>query len=296
MKQLILKVLCNSAVLIGAPLLFAVAVATEHPPVSHQTGPNLKAVEKLIETSSAARKVEQSNNRDASTLRDEARNLYQQAKTAAKKGQLAESEELLKQATKTMYDAVRLSGMDESLADKDIEEFDARLESINALSDAYNRIRKEKGLGAPEKSELYPIVHFKLDQAKKLKNQGKVKEGRKVLDEAYVAAKVAIEHLRGGETLVRSLNFASKEEEYDHELDRNNTHQMLGNVLLKEKMDGSAGIEGMVKKFTGKANSLRAQGEKQAAKGDYEAAIRSLEQSTKEILRAIRSAGIYIPG
>ena len=139
-------------------------------------------------------------------------------------------------------------------------------------------------------------MHFKLDQAEKLKKQGKVKEGRMVLDEAYVAAKVAIEQLRGGETLVRSLNFASREEEYDYELDRNNTHQMLVNVLLREKMDSSAGIEGMVKKFTDKANSLRDQAEKQAAKGNYEAAIRSLEQSTKEILRAIRSAGIYIPG
>ena len=67
-------------------------------------------------------------------------------------------------------------------------------------------------------------------------------------------------------------------------------------VLLKEKADGSSSINNMVNKFMDKAASLRQQAETQASKGDYDAAIQTLEHSTKEIVRAIRGAGIYIPG
>ena len=291
MKILKVNAVAAASLLAAAVLLMDVAVAGPQDDMNR-----LQSVGKLVGTSSAARKVEGSGNQQAMAQHKEARALYAKAKKAAAAGDQAESDALLKQATQTMYGAVRMVGTDQSLVDKDHGDFDDRLESINALCDAYDRIRKEKGLGPPENSELYPIVESKLERARNLKGQGKVKEGREVLDEAYVAAKVAIEHLRGGDTLVRSLNFASSEEEYHYEVDRNDTHRMLVSVLLKEKVDASSSVGGMVEKFMDKAATLRQQAEKQASKGDYDAAIQTLEHSTKEIVRAIRGAGIYIPG
>ncbi|MGI9320857.1 MAG: hypothetical protein ACR2O5_05540 [Thiogranum sp.] len=282
----------GSATLVAAVvLLMDVALADPQDDLNR-----LQSVGKLVETSSAALKVDGSGNRQAMAQHEKARDLFGKAKKAAAAGNQVEADDLLKQATQTMYEAVRMVGTDQSLVDKDNSDFDARLESVHALTEAYDRIRKEKGLGSPESSELYPIVQSKLEQARGLKGQGKVKEARQILDEAYVAAKVAIEHLRGGDTLVRSLTFASSEEEYQYEVDRNDTHRMLVSVLLKEKVSGSSGVEGMVEKFMDKAADLRQQAEKQASKGDFEAAIQTLEQSTKEIVRAIRGAGIYIPG
>jgi hypothetical protein len=92
------------------------------------------------------------------------------------------------------------------------------------------------------------------------------------------------------------LNFASSEEEYHYEVDRNDTHRMLVDVLLKEKMNTNWGIEAMVNKFMESADKLRARADEQASDGEYENAIGTMEESTKEIVRAIRSAGIYIPG
>ena len=291
MKILKVNAVGSTTLVAAAVLLMDVALADPQDDLNR-----LQSVGKLVETSSAALKVDGSGNQQAMAQHERARELFAQAKKAAAAGNQAESSDLLIQATQTMYEAVRMVGTDQSLVDKDYSEFDARLESVHALTEAYDRIRKEKGLGSPESSELYPIVQSKLEQARDLKDQGKVKEGRQILDEAYVAAKVAIEHLRGGDTLVRSLSFASSEEEYRYEVDRNDTHRMLVSVLLKEKVSGSSGVEGMVGKFMDKAADLRQQAEKQASKGDYEAAIQTLEQSTKEIVRAIRGAGIYIPG
>jgi hypothetical protein len=262
-----------------------------------KTGPDrLQSVEMLVESSSAARKVEESGNAEAMAKRDRARELYEQARKAAEAGKATESEEFLRQATAVMYEAVRIVGKDESLVVKDHRDFESRLESINALCDAYNRINEEKGLPAAESSELYPLVQSKLSQAKALKAEGDVLEGRKLLDEAYVAAKVAIEHLRGGDTLVRSLNFSSKEEEYHYEVDRNDTHRMLVTVLLKEKMRDNESVKDMVAGLLDKADVLRRQAETQASEGSYDTAVDTLELSTKEIVRAIRSAGVYIPG
>jgi len=291
MKILKVNAVGSATLVAAAVLLMDVALADPEDDLNR-----LQSVGKLVETSSAALKVDGSGNQQAMAQHEKARDLYGKAKKAAAAGNQAEADDLLKQATQTMYEAVRMVGTDQSLVDKDNSDFDDRLESVHALTEAYDRIRKEKGLGSPESSELYPIVQSKLEQARGLKGQGKVKEARQVLDEAYVAAKVAIEHLRGGDTLVRSLTFASSEEEYHYEVDRNDTHRMLVSVLLKEKVSGSSGVEGMVAKFMDKAADLRQQAEKQASQGDYEAAIQTLEQSTKEIVRAIRGAGIYIPG
>jgi len=260
------------------------------------TESRFQAVEKLLTVSSAARRIEASDNDLAKTNLEGAITFFNHAKEAAENGDGTQADALLSEATSLMFTATRMVKKDKSFVQKDLRDFDTRLASIDALCDAYHNIRKEKGLGDPEDSELYPFVQKRITDAKKLKQQKRLKEGRKVLDEAYVAAKVAIEHLRGGETLVRSLNFETPEDEYHYEVDRNDTHSMLVTVLLKDKIDASDHVKNMVGKFMDKANVLRVKADKQADDGEFEAAISTLELSTKEIVRAIRSAGIYIPG
>lgn len=260
------------------------------------TPERFQKVEKLLEESSAATRIKEGGNPQAQAKREEAKVLLGKARSAFDAGDPEQADKLLQRATTVMLEAVRMVAPDQSMVDKKYRDFDERLESIEALSAAYARIREEKGLTPASESDLYPIVERKLGQAKALREQGKPEEGRRVLDEAYVAAKVAIEHLRGGDTLVRSLHFATKEEEYRYELDRNDTHHMLVGVLVKEGQQASSGVDKMVQQFMAKAKRLREQAEQQAEKGAYEEAIHTLEQSTKEIVRAIRSAGIYIPG
>jgi hypothetical protein len=58
----------------------------------------------------------------------------------------------------------------------------------------------------------------------------------------------------------------------------------------------SSPMRATAEKFIGDAENLRSEAEKEAAGGRFDEAIGLLEQSTKELIRAIRSAGIYIPG
>ncbi len=258
-------------------------------------GGRLKFAEKLIEHSSAAKQVEATGNPEALALREKARALYKQAVSAFEANDDRTAADLLSQGLKTMFEAVRMAEPDKVLAEKRERDYQNRLASVNALIDAHNRVSDEKSAKAAN-SELRQLVDAKVARAQEHRRAGKLVEARQELDEAYVAIKIAIESLRGGDTLVRALHFETKEEEYRYEVDRNDSHQMLVDVLLKEKIEGNAGLQKMVDMFTQKAAETRRKAEELAAQGEYEAAVETMEESTKEILRAIRSAGVYIPG
>lgn len=283
-------------------------VAAEVTPDSSQTTPRpprppedaeqldrrLSSVEKLIEKSSAAQQVESSGNSQAQVLRGQARELRLQAQTSFKAGNLVDASRLLDQAAKKMFEGARLSAPEQLAGDKKKRDFASRLESVKALLAAQKRISVEKKLGA-KGTEATNKLEAQVVEANALAAAGKLDQGRALLDQVYFTTKVVIEGLREGDTLVRSLEFATKEDEYIYEVDRNDTHKMLVKVLLDEKRASNANLETMVKNNLEKAAALRAEAEALAVKKEFEAAIKLLENSTKELVRAIRGAGIYIP-
>lgn len=270
-----------------------VMAETASPPGNIAYEDRIQFVETLLGKSSATKQVDDSKNPEAIARRDQARAHFEKAKEAHAAGDLDTANEELVQATKIMFEAVRLANQKEVTDEKKKQDYLNRLDSINALMEAHGRVSQEKGK-QEEGLKLDRIVAEKVDEADALYKAGELDRARTVLDEAYIAAKVAINTLRSGDTLVRSLHFASKEEEYHYEIDRNDTHQMLLQMLMKEKME--AGPDPMVKGFIDKSGELRKQAEQQAGSGDFDTAIKTLEESTKFLVRALRGAGIYIPG
>lgn len=251
----------------------------------------LNSVGTLIEQSSAARQIEVSGIPDAVAGRSQARELYRRAEEAYRAEDYPQAVRLLNEASKKMFEAVRLAKPEEVLTEKKQRDYAARLDSVKALLDALKRIATEKGAN---QTEVVGKIENLVRQAGKVAG-GDPGHGRMLLDQAYALAKLAIESLRGGDTLVRSLNFATKEEEYLYELDRNETHRMLIKVFVVEKT-AAGGADPRLKSFVDKAEELRRSAEELAAKKEFEGAIKALEDSTQELQRAIRNAGIYIPG
>lgn len=283
-----------SAETAAPPAPVAAAAPAEPPMDAAQLARRMESVSTLLEKSSAARQIASSGNADALALRDKALTLYQQAKQAQEAGDPNKASKLLNEATKTMFEAVRLAAPQQITGQKKLHDFEARMASVKALMDAQQRIAKEKDEDA-KTIELHATIQSKIKEASDLAAANNLDQARTVLDQAYALAKVSIENMRRGDTLVRSLHFATKEEEYRYEVDRNDTHLMLVKMLLEEKKDEPSVIA-MAQKFVDLAAGLRKQAEAAAAKGDYEGGIKLLEDSTKELVRAIRSAGIYIPG
>jgi hypothetical protein len=278
---------------LGLALLVS-GVAPSAAPSAEALESRLANLERLIEHSSGAKRIQTSGVPEALAHRERALAVHAEARERLQAGDLDGSGRLLDQATQEMMSAIRLAGRPAAMDDKKRKDFETRAESIAALLEALERIGAEKG-AADMAAQVTADVNTLVAKARQLEQADKLDEGRRSLNAAYEMATGAIEELRGGDTLVRALEFASKEEEYRYELDRNDTHQMLIKVLVQEKR-ASAGVDKMVTMYVQKAETLRVEAKRQAGTGDFDKAVVTLEQSTKELVRAIRSAGIYIPG
>lgn len=271
--------------LVALPLCQAVAA---------QYDQRLESLDKLIETSSGAKQVNQSENAQALALREEARVAYERAQQAHAAGRDAEVPALLDRAASKMFLAVRMVRPPQSSEQKKASDYQLRMQSVEALLGAQQRVSKEKGM-VHEAEQVGRQVDGLVSKADVLAARGELEGALVLASQAYMVLKVSLEALRGGETLVRSLQFENAEEEYHYELDRNDTHRMLADIVLQDNQ-GTSGLGDMVAKLLEKAGTLRTQAERQAADQKFDAAIESLEHSTKQLVRVIRSSGLYIPG
>ena len=251
--------------------------------------PRLGSLETLIERSSAAREVEASASPEARAARVKAREALQAAQRANASGDAALAERQLAEARTQMMQAVRLAAPAERVAEQAKADFERRLESTRALIAAQKRVSAEKKTGADAVKSADERLAAALDS----RSAGRMDAARSQLEEAYLIAKASLGSMRGGDTLVRSLSFETKEDEYRYEVDRNDTHQMLLRVLLDSRtQSGQTAVAASAQR----ARELRAQAEAAARRGDHAGAVRLLEDSTGELVKAIRGAGVYIPG
>ena len=259
----------------------------------------VQSVGTLIESSSAARQIDSSGVGAARERRDTARLLHREADAAVQAGDLAGAVRLLDQAAREMMGGARLAKPEQVNGEKARRDFDARLDSTRALLAAQQRITQEKtdARNVPrEAAAATRGIEADTAAAEQLARDGRLDEGRARLDRAYLTARVSIESMRRGDTLVRSLNFASPREEFDYEIDRNDTHRLLIKVLLADRKDASGALPPVMQPFIDRAGTLRQQADGLAQRGDHAAAVKLLEDSTRELVRAIRAGGVYIPG
>ncbi|OUS27914.1 hypothetical protein A9Q98_08515 [Thalassotalea sp. 42_200_T64] len=248
---------------------------------------------KLLGISSGAKQVMKSANVEAHDAYIKARKIYIQAATESDNDKV---NKLLDQAVKQMYQAIRLASPKSLVDRKKKRDYKRRQLSVNALLEALQRIAIEKD-NQDETDKIRDYVRELTSSADKLAGKKDFDKAREQLDEAYLLIKTGIENMRRGDVLVRELSFESIEEEYAYELDRNDTHQMLIKLLIEKKLATKpAAFKKRIQDRVAKAKDYRQQAEHMAADSDFEQAISELEKSTKELVRAIRMGGVFIPG
>lgn len=168
--------------------------------------------------------------------------------------------------------------------------YSERMESTKTLRDALARVADEKR-DETARAEV-GVIDRLMRQADGLVAEQHVRRGRAVLDHAYLRAKVQLERLRGGETLVRALQFDTPHDEYRYELDRNDSYRMLVPLLVPPGGPNESGMKAHLLR----ASQLRENADSMAGRGNVEAAIQIIEESSGEYQEAIRAAGVQLPG
>jgi hypothetical protein len=250
----------------------------------------LASMKTLVESSSAARRIEASGNRGAAGYRAEARELLRLAEQAHASRDERSAATLLDGAARQMLEGVRLASGEGARSGKLERDVAARIEAAEALLAAQKRIAAEKSAAGASQSALQ--VERLLGEARAELAAHRPAQAQPLAQQAYLLAKASIGAMRGGDTLVRTLDFASKEEEYRYELDRYETHRML-HALLARKQPGD---DALARGAMARAAELRGRADAAAGRADYGAAVGYLEDATRELVRAIRAAGVFIPG
>lgn len=282
--------------LLVAALLAVPAIAgaqSRVPADAATTGQKAKFVENLVTSSVSVSRIEQSGDTEARARLAEARVLVERAKSDLGDGAYESANDKLDQALALVNTEIqRLSGAEVRGAhDRDM--YDRRLNAVNTFLTAYERVAEQGSSRAAAKQA--ETIRDLVGKAKREAGQGKYKPAIEILNEAYTIARGDIRELRQGQTLTRSLDFKTAEEEYDYELGRNQSHFLLLQFALTENTPAGS-VTGRINENRTTAEGLRADAEKKAAAGSHPEAIDLLNRSTDILLKTIRMSGIFVPG
>lgn len=282
------------AVLRACALASALVAGAAQAGAEESLAQRLGSVETLVERSSAARRIESSNVVEAASGRDAARELLTEAKSAAAAGDTPRANQLLTRATATMIAAARAAdGANANGAPTD-EMLASAIESARSMAGAARRVATERG-ELPKLGAALGKIEEAVDEAVKERAAGRRLESRDAARRAYLSARVLVVEMRQGTTLVRSLDFATPADEYRYELDRNDAHRMILEMVRAERqLDPSTTT--LVQQALDGTRAARERAEQLAAKGQHRAAIVELDTATRQLLAAIRRAGLYVPG
>lgn len=251
-------------------------------------------VGKLVGRSVAAKTIEDKGDSKAKASLARARSLVEEARRDIADARYSVANGKLDEALRLVNTEARKLSEADIKGKRQQEAYDKRHNAVAIFLSAYERVASDKELSAATKAHIKEI-RTAMRQAEGLAAAGDMTKAINVLESAYRTARGDIRQLREGETLVRTLNFETPEEEYLYEHDRNDSHIMLLRFAISEK-NPPATRRVRIDALHEQAMDLRSEAEAEARSGDHVDAIETLVQSTQTLLKAIRMSGVWIPG
>ena len=129
-----------------------------------------------------------------------------------------------------------------------------------------------------------------LREAQSFAADGRHREANEVLQVAAATVERALSAARDRETLVQELSFQTAAEEFDYELRRNESYEML--VRLLEQREGAAAALQEMRDVVERNRVAREEARDMFARGEADAAILALETRSEAMARVLRRSGL----
>lgn len=284
-----------SAALVAAGLA-STAAAQDKPRIpvtAANTEQKAKFVNNLVTNSAALRSIEQSGDPEAIATVKTARELLDKANADITAGNFEAANDKLNEIVNQVRTVTQKVSEHSVKGARAKEMLENRKATVKALVDAYERVAREKGAGSV--TEKKAVVQKYISEADMLSARGDDEGALRLMDQAYAAVSGDVATLRDGDKLVKELKFASAEDEYTYEVDRNDSHFFLLKLTLSEKSPDPS-ILAQIETQKQQAQQLRTEAEGLAKSKDHVQAVKLLGQSTEVLIRALRMGGAYIPG
>ena len=240
--------------------------------------------------SAMARRIAEGDNAEAKTLVAEAAALLEHIRRALAAGEFAAAERDLDEALRSLGAASQIAAKarpaeTEARARVRYERLRGRIDSYLASGPA--------GAGTPWQGAAVRLEALTAE-AEALAGAGRYRDANKLLGEAYRAVVAIVAESRAGQTVVSRLSFATAQDELDYERRRNDSYEMLLDLMLSEREPAPESLRALADRHRAESRDLRRRADEAAEAGDYRTAIDGMEEATRRLARALQAGGIPV--
>lgn len=246
---------------------------------------------KLVNESAAAKRVAGSSDAEARELLENAADAWRRSAAALESGQLRVAGRDAERGLADLADAsrrVKDAQREQRLAR---ERYDSLRKRVLSFSEAFSRVLEEKP-GEPANRWLdQSKVSRLLDEAEALAREDDHESANLRLEQAANAVETALSEARHQETLLHKLTFETLEDEYNYELQRNDSYALLVDLLGRKSQQAGNRLQNL-QRMLGENQTLREDAQDLYERGEVDAAILALEEATQRLARTLRASGV----
>lgn len=244
--------------------------------------------------SASAQKIAGGDNVTAQELLARANERAEQALQSYNRGDMQIAETRLSEAFRAYTEALgalRAKGAESS----ELKQLNAGLrDEIRAYLQAFDEALLARGPSAAGLLNRGRVNEL-LDQARHIEEDGDPRTAQGYLKEAYNMATAALARIRENETVVYNLDFRTPADEYRYEQNRHQSYTMLVTQLRQSSELGEQALR-LAQRYQDEGGQLRREAEALAAAGQFEAAIKTMEEANKRLVRSLQMMGLSLPG
>lgn len=255
----------------------------------------MRLVQLLLERSPAVQRIPDSGNAQARGMLAEAQAAYQRAGAEAQAGRPEAAVRLLDEALRQIVAAARLVPDPAQAAAQERARYAQLSEAIRAFQALYRNV-SQRGAGNAQATLAPDLdrIGAMLDKAAGLASAGNHREANRQLDDAYRIVASMLNKILLSETVVYAARFDTPAEEFEHELARNRSYEDLVPVALAQ-LRTPPETAALSERYAQQSRQLREVARQRAAGGDYGSALKTIQDATGHLQRALRAAGLAVP-
>jgi len=290
-------VLAGAATAAGAPAAaMAEAPAGADAAVSSQAllESKTRLVKLLLTQSPAMQRIPQSGNAQAGKKLAHAQALFAEAGIEAEAGRQAAAIRMLDEALREITEASRLVPDPAQLASQERMRYAGVSEATRTFLNLYKGVSARMAATGGAAGLDIDGVNGMVARAESLAAAGKHKEANAVLGDAYKTVVGALNRTLMAATVVYDQKFETPAEEYGYELSRNRNYEDLVPLAIAQLNPSPESVAASESHLL-QGRQLRDLSQKHAASGDYQAALKTIQDATLHLQRSLRAAGVVVP-
>lgn len=283
------------SLLLGLLMVMPAIAQEAAPPSREEVQQKMQMVKMLLAKSPVLERAARSGNAPVKQPAEVARTLYTRASDAFAENNLVWASAFLDEAISLMEDAARLAEDPDQVETGERARYAELLDDVRAFQATY--LDAHKGLSAKDAREYDQQVgttQGMIERAQGMVRDGRYKEACGQLEEVHAVYIAALNKLYGSAALVYDAKFRSPVEEYDYELARYRSYEELV-PIARAQLKPDPGTLQLSERYVQESRAARDNAQKQAAGGDHQAAIVTLQGATKRLQTALRTIGLETP-